>query len=140
LDILSPEAKLTPLRTDSAARAEMEENMKSVYKPSRSLMDFHIAGFGHHEGLSVISDLRLGTKVELRHEPNNPYDPHAVAIYFNGNKIGYVPQGKNSEMFLFLYYGHDDLLEAYINMFDDDAHPERQFRVTVKVIDKREEE
>ena len=111
--------------------------MKSIYEPSRSLIDFHIAGFGHHDGLTVFDELNIGTKVELRHEPDNPYDPNAVAIYYCDTKIGYVPAGKNSELFTFLYFGHDDLLEAYINMFDGSVHPERQFRVAVKIVDRR---
>jgi len=113
--------------------------MQSKYEPSRSLMDFHIAGFAHHEGLSVIDELRLGTKVDLRQEPDNPFDPQAVAIYYSDVKIGYIPRDKNAEIFTFLYFGHEDLFEALINMVDDDAHPERQFRVVVKIRDAREE-
>ena len=113
--------------------------MKSIFKPSQSFIDFHIAGFGHHKGVSVISELKLGTKVELRHEPDNPHDPEAVAIYYDSVKLGYVPAEKNGTLFRFLYYGHDDLFEAYINMVDPDAHPERQFRVVVWVADKRAE-
>ena len=52
-------------------------------------------------------------------------------------KLGYVPRGKNSELYMLQYYGHSDLFEARINMFDSNAHPERQFRVTVKVTDRR---
>ena len=111
--------------------------MKSTYEPSRSFTDFHIAGFGHHDGALVIDELRIGTKVELRHEPDNPFDPQAVAIYYGDTRIGYVPAGKNSELYMLLYYGHDDLFDAYINMYDDRAHPERQFRVAVKVTDRR---
>jgi hypothetical protein len=85
----------------------------------------------------VIDRLLVGTEVELRFEPDNPYDPAAVAIYYEDTKIGYVPDGKNSELYLFLYYGYDDLFEAYINMADSSEHPERQFRVVVKIKDKR---
>ena len=111
--------------------------MLSNYEPSRSYLDFHIAGFAHHEGLSVIENLKLGTQVDLRHEPDNPHDPQAVAIYFDDVKIGYVPACKNDAFFSLLYYGHDDVFEARINMADTAAHPERQFRVAVKITDKR---
>ena len=118
-------------------RERKEKTMKSVYEPSRSFIDFHIAGFGHHDGLNVFDELRIGTKVELRHEPDNPHDPLAVAVYYGDTKLGYVPAGKNSELYTFLYYSHDDLFEARINMFDESAHPERQFRVGVKITDRR---
>ena len=111
--------------------------MFSEYEPSRSYIDFHIAGFGHHDGLVVYDELKIGTEVDLRPEPDNPYDPEAVAIYYAETKLGYVPRGKNSELYMLQYYGHSDLFEARINMFDSNAHPERQFRVTVKVTDRR---
>lgn len=113
--------------------------MQSKYEPSRSLIDFHIAGFGYHEGLDVIEHLNIGTKVDLRFEPDNPHDPEAVAIYYEDTKIGYVPSEKNSDIFRFLYFGHDDLFEAFINMTDLQAHPERQLRVVVRIRDAREE-
>ena len=112
--------------------------MKSIYEPSKSLIDFHLAGFGYYDGMKIIDELKVGTKVELRHEPDNPYDPTAVAIYYNNTKIGYVPTGKNRELYTLLYYGHYELFEAFINMFDVNGHPERQFRVVVKITDRRQ--
>jgi len=112
--------------------------MQSKYEPARSLTDFHIAGFGHHEGLSVIEHLKLGTRVNLRFEPDCPYGPEAVAIYCENTKIGYVPRDKKDDIFKFLYFGHDELFETIINMVDPHAHPERQFRVVVKISDARE--
>jgi len=100
-------------------------------------MDCHVAGFGHHDGLKIFGELKIGEKVELRHEPDNPHDPYAVAIYYGETKIGYVPADKNSELFMFLYYGHDDIFESFINMVDDSAHPERQFRICVRIKDGR---
>jgi hypothetical protein len=32
----------------------------------------------------------------LVREPNNPHDANAVAIYFQKDKLGYVPRGENS--------------------------------------------
>jgi len=113
--------------------------MQSKYEPSRNLIDFHIAGFGYHEGLSVIEYLKIGAELELRFEPDCPYDPEAVAIYYENTKIGYVPRDKNSDIYKFLYFGHDGLFETVINMVDSDAHPERQFHVAVKIRDAREE-
>ena len=114
--------------------------MISVYEPTKSLASFHIAGFGHHEGYSVFSELQVGTKVEMRHEPGNPYDPEAIAIYYGETKIGYVPKEENSEFYTYLYYGYDDLYETFICMVNDDAHPERQFNVVVTLKDARETE
>ena len=111
--------------------------MESKFEPSRSYMEFHLAGFGHHGGAKFFDELRIGTEVDLRYEPDNPHDPEAVAIYYGDTKIGYVPTGKNSELYTLLFFGHDDLFEAYISMRDESVHPERQLRVAVKITDRR---
>ena len=110
----------------------------SLYEPTRSLANFHIAGFAHHDGWRVFSELKVGTKLELRCEPGNPHDPEAIAIYYGETKIGYVPSANNNEFYTYLFYGHEDLFEIFITTVDDDAHPERQFRVVVTLSDKRD--
>ena len=67
-----------------------------MYERSRNLLDCHIAGFTYYEGLDVIGELKLGTPVTLKSEPDNPYDPGAVAIYYGETKLGYIPKYKNS--------------------------------------------
>lgn len=110
---------------------------KQRYEPSRHFMDFHIAGFAYYDGLDVIEDLKLGQTVELVVEPDNPHDPEAVAIYYGQSKLGYIPQGKNTLFSTFLYFGHRELFEARIQMVNLENHPERQFRVVVKIKDVR---
>ena len=110
---------------------------KQRYEPSRHFMDFHVAGFAYYDGLEVIEELKLGKRVNLVIEPDNPHDPEAVAIYYQGTKLGYVPQGKNSLLSTFLYFGHENLFEARIQTVNLENHPERQFRVVVKVRDMR---
>lgn len=107
------------------------------FEPSRHLVDFHIAGFTYYDGLEVIDELKLGTEVDLVSEPNNPADPNAIAIYYKNYKLGYVPNYKNEMLSTILYFGYADILEAKIQMFKLDSHPERQFRVVVKVKDNR---
>lgn len=124
-------------------KEEYEENnffaglRKQRYEPSRHFMDFHIAGFAYYDGLDVIEELKLGQRVNLVVEPDNPHDPEAVAIYYGQSKLGYIPQGKNTLFSTFLYFGHHELFEAKIQMVNLDNHPERQFRVVVKIKDVR---
>jgi hypothetical protein len=110
--------------------------MISKYEQSRHFVDFHIAGFTYNDGLDVIEDLKLATVVELRSESDNPYDPNAVAIYFYEKRIGYVPQVENSIISKLLYFGHD-IFEASISAVALDQHPEKQFRVSVRLKDRR---
>ena len=112
--------------------------MDSVkYQPSRHIMDFHLAGFAYCDGLDVIEELKLGQTVQLVREEGNPHDPDAVAILYKDTKIGYVPARYNGLFSTLLYYGHSDILETRIQMVSLESHPERQFRVVVKVIDAR---
>lgn len=111
-----------------------------MYERSRNLLDCHIAGFTYYDGLEVIDHLTLGAVVTLKSEPENPYDPDAVAVYFEERKLGYVPQAKNSYISQLLYFGYEDSIETRINSCDVAAHPERQFRIVIKLRDNRKGE
>jgi len=122
-------------------KEEREELIKSFtehkYERSRHLVDFHVAGFAYYDGLDVIEELTLGKNVDLISESDNPYDPEAVAIFYKDRKIGHVPKDKNQLLSQLLYFGHADILEAKIQYINKETHPERQFRVVVKVTDNR---
>lgn len=62
-----------------------------MYEPSRVLLSFHIAGFQYADGALVLGDLKVGDKLTLCAERDNPHDPEAVAIYYGNTKLGYVP-------------------------------------------------
>lgn len=108
-----------------------------MFERSRNFMDCHIAGFSYYDGLDVIDNLTIGAPVTLRSEPDNPYDPDAVAIYFRGTKLGYVPRAKNGYLSNLLYFGHSDIFDVKINSRNLDNEPERQFRIVIKLKDKR---
>ena len=108
-----------------------------MYERSRNLLDCHIAGFTYYDGLDVINELKQGVQVTLKSEPDNPYDPEAVSIYYGEIKLGYVPQAKNSFVSSLLYFGHDNIVEARVIKHDPEAHTEHQFRIVVKIKDNR---
>lgn len=118
---------------------EINESVKSAsFEKSRHIMDFHLAGFTYYDGLEVIDELTLGKPVELVAEADNPHDPEAVAIYFQERKIGYVPREKNVLLRTFLYFGYKHIFEARIQYANKETHPERQFRIVVKIKDNRD--
>lgn len=57
-----------------------------------------LAGFRYHEAKAVFSDIRLGDRLELVREPNNPYDANAVRVEWRGKKLGYVPRRQNAAL------------------------------------------
>jgi len=91
---------------------------------------FHIAGFTYWDGAVVFNKLKIGKKLTLVHEPDNRYDPKAVAIFYNDHKLGYIPQSCNSQISQLLEMGHN-LFETRIQCIDGSQHPERQIGVVV---------
>lgn len=57
-----------------------------------------VAGFRHYEGRSVWADLKVGDRLDLLHEADNPHDPHAIRVEWRGRTLGYVPQHENSHL------------------------------------------
>jgi hypothetical protein len=97
-----------------------------------------LAGFKYYDGLDVIDRLKIGARVTLALEPDNPYDPNAIVVSFEDKKLGYIPQAKNDLLSQLLYFGYTDILEARISTVNLEASdPERQFRLTVKLKDNR---
>lgn len=69
------------------------------YEPSRRLASFHIKGFQYWDGALVLGKLKVGDELELVAESDNPFDPDAIAIYFDDIKLGYIyPSGRKSSL------------------------------------------
>lgn len=107
------------------------------YEPSRHLLTFFIAGFQHWDGASVLGELKAGAQLSLVAEPDNPHDSQAVAIRYNGVKLGYVPAESNELISQLIYFGHDDVLSAVIQQVSPERSPWHQVRVGVFVTDAR---
>ena len=108
-----------------------------MYERSRHLVDCHIAGFTYYDGINVIKELEVGSRVSIRSEPENPYDPNAVVVYLGRTKLGYLSRAKNEFISDLLYFGHGDIVEAIISKRDLEADTEHQFRIVIKIKDNR---
>ncbi len=102
------------------------------------LAHFHVAGFTFYDGVLVFSKLKIGKKVKLQLDSENKYDPRAVAIYFEGMKIGYVPRTENRIFYKLLKVGITQF-EARIQKVDSQEHTERQVEVVVHLVSPIEE-
>lgn len=55
---------------------------------------FEIAGFRHNDGMKEFSLAALQNQpVTLAHDPENPHDDHAVAVWHQQTRLGFVPKG-----------------------------------------------
>lgn len=94
---------------------------------------FTIAGFTYYEGALAFENLKIGAQLKLVSDPSNIYDEHAVAIYYNNLKLGFIPKGNNKPI--------SELLKAGVDVFDvrvqrctPDTHTENQVQVIVYVV------
>lgn len=108
-----------------------------MYTPSRIIDSFFIAGFQYHEGAQVLSKLKVGKKIKMIAEFDNPYDPNAVALYYKGSHLGYVPRVKNALVAQLLRFGHAKVFECHVVQVNKKKDPQSQVRVSLSVTDKR---
>ena len=55
-----------------------------------------VAGFQYHQGEALWPLLAVGATLALVREPKNAYDPRAVRIDWQGQKLGYLPRIDNA--------------------------------------------
>jgi hypothetical protein len=99
----------------------------------RHFANFHIAGFTYYNGVDVFENLKIGAELMLKAEPENRFDPNAVAIYYQEEKLGFVPRKENPMLHKFLNLGYSDIFEVKISQVLPEAHPEQQIRVVVRI-------
>lgn len=94
---------------------------------------FTIAGFSYYEGAIAFPKLKIGKKLELKREPENSYDKHAIMLYRKGLKLGYIPKDKNRHISLLLKNGLVTF-EAVIQKVNKNDHPENQIEVILYLL------
>ena len=94
------------------------------------LLSCPVAGFTYYQGVSLLADMVLGTKLQLKRDKNNKYDPQAVMIKFKGEKIGYIPRNQNSLIYKLLKVGYKGF-NCIVQRIKTDSHPEDMLHVAV---------
>lgn len=57
-----------------------------------------LAGFRYYAASEVWSEMRVGDRLELVREADNPHDANAVSVAWRGRKLGYVPRAENAAL------------------------------------------
>ncbi len=55
------------------------------------LAHLRLAGWAFHEGPKRKRPIPIGEQLSLKPEPDNPHDPHAIAVFCGSAQIGYLP-------------------------------------------------
>lgn len=59
------------------------------------LLQCFVAGFKHYRGMELLNEMEVNDLIELRREPDNVYDDFAIALYWQQEKIGFIPADFN---------------------------------------------
>ncbi|MBM6907337.1 HIRAN domain-containing protein [Collinsella intestinalis] len=108
-----------------------------MYEPSRVLATFYIAGFQFGEGALVLDALKPGMRLQMVAEHDNPHDSSAIALYFEGKRLGYIPADHNELFAVMMHYGHADAFECVVQQVAPERSPWHQVRAAVYVADSR---
>jgi hypothetical protein len=90
-----------------------------------------LAGFRYHAAAEVWRELRVGDRLELAREPDNPHDANAVRVLWRGRVLGYVPRRENAAAAWALDRGTP--LRARISALTEHPNPARRVRFEVYV-------
>ena len=63
---------------------------------------YSIVGMNYIKTEGVVAALAVGTAVTLVREPNNEFDKNAVAVWVNGQRVGYIPKKTNAALAQFI--------------------------------------
>jgi len=71
-------------------------NLQAIIPKRRIyLQQFFVAGFRHYKGMELLEFMHPNDLLELKREPENEFDKNAVALYWQQEKIGFVPAEMN---------------------------------------------
>ena len=117
----------------------VEQNAKEMETRKKYYMDCHLAGRKYHDADEVWDRLKVGTLLSLKHDKENRHDANAVAVLYKKEDevepycIGYIPRDCNEDIAGFLEMGWTDIFECRISKIKEDAHPESQVLLTIKI-------
>lgn len=88
-----------------------------------------LAGYRYHAAPELWSRLKTGDLLELRREPENPHDQRAIAVYWRGSKLGYLPRAENDTVSEAMDRG--EKTQARISAMHEDAEPWQRIELEV---------
>lgn len=96
------------------------------------LYDAFVRGFQYHEGERVIRRIKEHDDLDLVREYDNEHDANAVAVYWEGHKLGYLPMGENIAVANLIDHGM--LLAAYVLYTAPELEPRERCFVGVELL------
>ncbi|MDW8311110.1 MAG: HIRAN domain-containing protein [Burkholderiales bacterium] len=116
----SPNAAAVPLDPQSATQlARVLERIRRAPPEPWTVLRCPVAGYAYHDGPRFEASIKVGDTLALVPEPDNPHDARAIALHWQGRRIGYVPRAHNRRLHELLQEGVT--LKTWIDAFDHSA-------------------
>jgi len=112
----------------------LTQNFRKIY-----LLQCFVAGFRHYQGMEILSLMKEGDLLALVREPENEYDSQAIALHWQGKKIGFIPQATN-EMLSYLLDADALSLFAVITHLEKNAKPWENLAIAIYFIQEAKNE
>ena len=96
----------------------MAEQMQLMVE-NINLIRGEVTGLQFHDYARYAKQLEVGDRLELRRERLNRFDNAAIAVYFEGDKIGFV--AKEDNKILSVLQDHEVPLEAFVTEHNKEA-------------------
>jgi len=100
-------------------------------------MDCHLAGRKYHDADLVWEYLRVGDKLRLERDLQNPHDANAVQVIYNKDGedylLGYIPRNSNDQLATLLEMGWTDIFDCRISSINPNTHPENQVYLSIHI-------
>lgn len=105
-----------------------------IKKNKTEFLNCHVAGFSHTEGYMLLDHLKPGDHLAMIREDENKHDHEAVALFYGDTHLGYIPRSDNSQLAMFMDFGHADMFECVVTSVDKTVHPEHQVQIRVNLL------
>jgi len=100
-------------------------------------MDCHLAGRKYHDADMVWEYLRVGDKLRLERDLQNPHDPNAVQVIYNKDGedylLGFIPRDSNDQLAALLEMGWTEIFDCRISSINPNTYPENQVHLSIHI-------
>ena len=91
-----------------------------------------LAGSQFYALKTLRTQIRVGDTLTLAREPDNPHDPQAVRVEWQGHKLGYVPRRENRAVATALERG--DPLETRVSRLTNHPDPWKRLEFEIWMV------
>lgn len=83
-------------------------------------LECEVAGLQYYAGPELFETMEIGEGLDLVREPDNQFDRSAIALYYQGHKIGFIPRRYNRVISNMLDSGFNGFTAVIDHLEEDD--------------------